>query len=73
MSIRYSIIYEKGSRSWGAFVPDVPGCIAVGGNRQEAETLIREAIEAHLKALRECGIAVPELIHEIGEVEVIAG
>jgi predicted RNA binding protein YcfA (HicA-like mRNA interferase family)/predicted RNase H-like HicB family nuclease len=72
MSIRYSVIYEKGPTSWGASVPDLPGCIAVGGSRQEAETLIREAIKAHLEALRECGIAVPEALHEIGEVEVTA-
>jgi predicted RNase H-like HicB family nuclease len=72
MSIRYSVFYEKGPTSWGASVPDLPGCMAVGGSRQEAETLIREAIEAHLEALRECGIAVPEPLHEIGEVEVTA-
>jgi predicted RNase H-like HicB family nuclease len=44
--IRYCVIYEKGPSSWGASVPDLPGCIAVGATRQEAETLIREAIEA---------------------------
>jgi predicted RNase H-like HicB family nuclease len=72
MSIRYSVIYERGPSSWGASVPDLPGCIAVGANRQEVESLIREAIQAHLEALRECGIAVPEPLHEIGEVEVSA-
>lgn len=72
MNVRYSVIYEKGPTSWGASVPDLPGCIAVGATRQEAEALIREAIEAHLDALRECGIAVPEPMHEIGEVEVTA-
>ena len=72
MSVRYSVIYEKGPTSWGASVPDLPGCIAVSGSRQEVETLIREAIEAHLEALRECGIPVPEPLHEIGEVEVPA-
>jgi len=72
VSIRYSVIYEKGPSSWGASVPDLPGCVAVGANRQEVETLIREAIEAHLDALRECGIAVPEPRHEIGEVEITA-
>jgi len=66
------VIYEKGPSSWGATVPDLPGCIAVGATRQEAETLIREAIEAHLEALRECGIDIPEPLHEIGEVEVTA-
>jgi predicted RNase H-like HicB family nuclease len=60
MSVRYTVIYEKGPTSWGASVPDLPGCIAVGANRQEVESLIREAIEAHLDAMRECGIPVPE-------------
>jgi predicted RNase H-like HicB family nuclease len=48
MSRRYGVIYEKGPTAWGASVPDLPGCIAVGANRQEIETLIREAIEARL-------------------------
>jgi predicted RNase H-like HicB family nuclease len=72
MTARYAVLYEKGPTSWGASVPDLPGCIAVGANRQEVETLIREAIEAHLDVMRECGIAVPEPFHEIGEVEVTA-
>ncbi|MGA3203844.1 MAG: type II toxin-antitoxin system HicB family antitoxin [Bryobacteraceae bacterium] len=59
MSVRYSVIYEKGPTSWGASVPDLPGCIAVGVNRQEVERLIREAIEGHLDAMRECDIACP--------------
>ena len=72
MSVRYSVIYEKGPTSWGASVPDLPGCIAVGDSRQEVEELIREAIEAHLEALRDCDLPVPEPFHEIGEVEVTA-
>jgi predicted RNase H-like HicB family nuclease len=72
MGIRYAVIYENGPTSWGASVPDLRGCIAVGANRQEVENLIREAIEAHLEALRECGFAIPEPLHEIGEVEVTA-
>jgi predicted RNase H-like HicB family nuclease len=72
VSIRYSVIYEKGPTSWGASVPDLPGCIAVGASRQEVEALIREAIGAHLEVMRECGIPIPEPLHEIGEVEVTA-
>jgi predicted RNase H-like HicB family nuclease len=72
MRIRYSVIYEKGPCSWGASVPDLPGCIAVAASRAEAETMIKVAIAAHLEALRECGIPVPEPLHEIGEVEVTA-
>ena len=72
MSVRYSVIYEKGPTSWGASVPDLPGCIAVGSSREEVEALIREAIEAHLHALTEAGIQVPHRAHEVGEVEVSA-
>ena len=72
MSVRYTVIYEKGATSWGASVPDLPGCIAVGATREEVEHLIREAIGAHLEALRESGIATPQPSHEVGEVEVTA-
>ena len=40
-------IYEQGSTSWGAYVPDLPGVITVGDSREEAESLIREAIQFH--------------------------
>ena len=70
MSVRYTVVYEKGPTSWGASVPDLPGCIAVGASRSDVEGLIREAIEAHLEALRESGISVPQPSHEVGEVEV---
>ena len=72
MSIKYTVIYEKGPTSWGASVPDLPGCIAVGSSRREVEHLIREAIAAHLAALRESGIPTPQPAHEVGEVEVSA-
>jgi len=72
VSVRYSVIYEKGPTSWGASVPDLPGCIAVGSSRAEVQSLIREAIEGHLQALAEAGILVPEPVHEVGEVEVTA-
>jgi predicted RNase H-like HicB family nuclease len=67
MSVRFAILYEAGPTSWGASVPDLPGCIAVGANRQEVETLIREAIEAHLDVMRECGIAIGGELHRTRE------
>jgi predicted RNase H-like HicB family nuclease len=72
VSVRYTVVYEKGPTSWGASVPDLPGCIAVGATRAEAEDLIREAIEAHLQAMRDLDVPLPEPFHEIGEVEVTA-
>ena len=57
---RYAIVIERGDTSYGAYVPDLPGCVAVGTTREEAVKLIHEAIEAHLELLREEGEPVPE-------------
>lgn len=72
MSIRYTVVYEKGPASWGATVPDLPGCVAVGQSRQEVENLIQEAILAHIGAMRDAGMQLPEPSHEAGEVEITA-
>jgi predicted RNase H-like HicB family nuclease len=53
----YEVIIEEGA-SFGAYVPDLPGCVAVGESRDEAMELIREAIEMHIESLRENGDAV---------------
>jgi predicted RNase H-like HicB family nuclease len=58
--MEYVVILEQGSMSFGAYVPDLPGCVAVGESREEAMQLIREAIEMHLESLRENGEPVPE-------------
>ena len=58
--MQYTVIVEKGATSWGAYVPDLPGCIAAGDTREEALSLIREAIEFHVEGLIEQGETVPE-------------
>ena len=58
--MRYTVILEHGKDSWGAHVPDLPGCIAVGDTRQEALDLIEEAIIFHIDGLKEQGLPVPE-------------
>ena len=57
--MEYVVIVEQGETSVGAYVPDLPGCVAVGQNREEAMQLIREAIEFHIESLRENGEVVP--------------
>jgi len=57
--MEYVIIVEQGDSSFGAWVPDLPGCVAVGETRDEASDLIREAIEMHIESLRENGEPVP--------------
>ena len=59
-AMEYIVIIEPGETSIGAYVPDLPGCVAVGESREEVLELIREAIELHIESLRENGEAVPE-------------
>lgn len=68
--MRYTVILEHGEDSWGAHVPDLPGCMAAGETRDEALTLIREAIDVHIKGLREQGLPIPEPRSEGEVVEV---
>jgi predicted RNase H-like HicB family nuclease len=58
--MRYAVVIEKSETGFGAYVPDLPGCVAVAETLSETERLIREAIEFHLDGLREDGIRVPE-------------
>ena len=60
MIVKYAVLYEKSEDGYGAYVPDLPGCAAVGGTLEEAERLISEAIVFHIEGLREEGLDVPE-------------
>ena len=68
--MRYTVIYEKGPTSWGAYVPDLPGVITVGDSRDEVEHLIQEAIEFHLAGMREEGLPIPAQASFAGVVEI---
>ena len=57
--MEYLVVVEKGKTSFGAYVPDLPGCVAVGESRREDMKLIREGIELHIESLREAGEPVP--------------
>lgn len=57
--MEYVVIFEKGNNSYGASVPDLPGCIAVGKTMEEVRELIAEAIEFHIEGLREDGDVIP--------------
>ncbi len=58
--MKYAVIIEKGPNSYGAQVPDLPGCIAVAETRDEVCRLIQEAIELYVEALEEEGLSAPE-------------
>ena len=60
--MRYTIIIEEGESSFGAYVPDLPGCVAVGETRDEVRALLKEAVEFHLEGIREEGKTIPRAV-----------
>ena len=67
---RYMVVVERGETSWGAHVPDLPGCVAAGETREEVLRLIREVIEFHIDGLKQDGLPVPTPTSEGEFVEV---
>ena len=70
--MRYVVIVEKGENSFGAYVPDLPGCVAAAETKEEVVELIQAAIEFHIEGLREDGLPVPEPLSSSEIVEVRA-
>jgi len=70
--VKYLVVIEKGRRSWGAHVPDLPGCIAVAKTRVEVVKLIKGAIEFHIEGLKLAGKRVPAPHSEAKVVNVTA-
>ncbi len=70
--MRYAVIVEEGANSFGAYVPDLPGCIAAAETREEVLRLIQEAIDFHLEGLREDGQPIPEPSSSVEYVEIRA-
>lgn len=68
--MRYMVVIEKGPSSYGAFVPDLPGCIAVGETEAETLTLIEEAIRFHLEDLDAGGQPIPPPASKSAFVEI---
>ena len=69
---RYAIVIEKGAGNYGAYVPDLPGCVATGATVEETECLLREAIALHLEGMREDGLSIPEPSSVVDYVELEA-
>ena len=69
--MEYLVVVEKGPGSYGAYVPDLPGCVAAAESKDEVLTLIKEAIEFHLEGLKEDGqpIPSPASTSEVVEIE----
>lgn len=70
--MKYAVVLEKSETGYGAYVPDLPGCIAVGSTREETLRLIAEAIPFHLEGMRMNGDPIPPPQCELAHVEVAA-
>ena len=70
--MRYLVVVEEGPTSFGAYVPDLPGCVAAGETREEVLALIHEAIEFHLEGLKEDGQPIPPPSSSSELVEIAA-
>jgi len=70
--MRYAVIVEKGVNGFGAYAPDVPGCVAAAQTREEVVKLIQDAIEFHIEGLKEDGEPVPQPASSVEFVDVAA-
>jgi predicted RNase H-like HicB family nuclease len=57
--MKYLVVIEESESGFGAYVPDLPGCVAVADTRDDVSRLIHEAVEFHLDALRQDGLPIP--------------
>lgn len=68
--MRYAIVIERSPSGYGAYVPDLAGCAAVGRTEREVRRLIQEAIELHLDGMRAEGLPIPRPSSSVDYVEV---
>ena len=57
---RYAIVIEKAPSNYAAYVPDLPGCVATGATREEVERNMHEAVEFHIRGMKEDNLPIPE-------------
>lgn len=57
--MKYTAVLEKGESSYGAWIPDLPGCVAVGESREETLALLKEAVDFHIDGLLADGTPLP--------------
>ena len=69
---RYAVVVERAGGNYSAYVPDLPGCVAIGETVAETERLLREAIALHVAGMRDDGLPVPEPSSVVDYVEVSA-
>jgi predicted RNase H-like HicB family nuclease len=72
MQYTYTVIVERSDNNYGAWAPDLPGCITTGATVEETLANMREAIELHLEGMREDGDPIPEPSATAAVIQVAA-
>lgn len=67
--MKYAIIVEKAESNYGAWAPDLPGCVAVGDTIEETIQSMKEAIEFHIEGMKLHGETIPEPVSQCFYVE----
>jgi predicted RNase H-like HicB family nuclease len=70
----YAVIYERGAEgeeTWGAYVPDLPGCVSTGETLEQVQRNIREAIQLHVEGLKAEGLPIPEPTTQVGRMPIL--
>ena len=57
---RFLVVIEKANGNFSVYSPDLPGCVATGATREEAERNMHDAIEMHVQGLREDNVPIPD-------------
>ena len=65
------VVIEQGEDGYGAYVPDLPGCVAAADTKDEVLALIQEAIVLHLELMQEDGLPIP-VPHSVSEYVAVA-
>jgi predicted RNase H-like HicB family nuclease len=68
----FLVVIEWSGSNWSAYSPDVPGCVAVGDSREEAEKNYKEALEVWIEEMKSRGLPIPEPRANVGRVQVAA-
>jgi predicted RNase H-like HicB family nuclease len=57
----YVVVFERAEDGgWGAYLPDLPGVVALGVSREEVAARIREAVRVYSEEMAALGRPFPE-------------
>ncbi len=70
--MRYAIVIEKAENNYAAYIPDLPGYVAAADTIEETKQLLREAVEIHIKGMKEDGLPIPEPTIQTDYLEIAA-